>query len=127
MRAAWAEAEIFVHNKLRQGCHPEVLDREIESEMRIGTNSDYKFLFLRYARRILTNLRRSSQLGGLPTLAEYEKIYVVRSQRRGFEVMMYKRFTVDGLISRYGMDDEIAREIGESSYSSHMPSLIFNR
>ncbi|KUJ09383.1 uncharacterized protein LY89DRAFT_741097 [Mollisia scopiformis] len=110
-RGAWAEAELFILSKLRMGFHPEVIDSEICSEILSNEGSDYKTMFLKYARRILVNLRTSSILGHVPTIAEYNVIAIVQDQRVRFQMMMYERLQDSRLVNQYGMDDEIAREL----------------
>jgi len=113
VRAAWSEAEIFVMRQLRMGCHPDYLEREIETELLLTNSNGYTYACLGYARRILRNLRNSGQFDGLPTCNQFEQINLVRPRRARYEMMMYNRFGSFDVVTRYGGDIDIAREIGE--------------
>ena len=114
VRAAWAEAEIFVMRQLRMGTHPDLLERDIEAELLMTERVGYRYECLSYAGRILRNLRNARQLDGLPTFGQFEQLRMLRLRRAGYEMMMYDRFRNFDVITRYGGDIDIAREIGRS-------------
>ncbi|CZR62992.1 uncharacterized protein PAC_12889 [Phialocephala subalpina] len=118
-RIAWREAEIITLNKLCRGFHPDHLELQVRRELSRSSTSSYRYLFLDSALRILTNMRRSNQFGGLPTLAEYERIIVIRPRRRSFEMMMYERFTDPAVVRQYGGDYGMSLEAGKPVDTSH--------
>jgi hypothetical protein len=95
------------------GCHPDLLDRKIEAELLVNDNTGYTQLCLRYARRILINLRNSGRFDGLPTFLQFEQINLIRPRLARYEMMMYDRFRNFEMVSRYGRDIDISREIGK--------------
>jgi len=94
------------------GTHLDLLEREIDAELLISDRIGYRYECLRCARRILTNLRNSRQFDGLPTFAQLEQMRMLRPQRAGYEMMMYDRFRNFDVVTRFGGDIDIAREIG---------------
>jgi hypothetical protein len=112
IRAAWAEAEVFAIRQLRMGTHPDVLEREIHEELLMSNRNDYKHDCLVYAQRILRNLRNAGQLAGLPTFTQFEDIRLHRPRQARYEMMMHDRFRDFDVVSRFGGDIDIAREIG---------------
>ncbi|KAN0122039.1 hypothetical protein V8E51_000365 [Hyaloscypha variabilis] len=114
VRAAWAEAEVFVMRQLRMGTHPDLLERDIEAELLMTERVGYRYECLSYAGRILRNLRNARQFDGLPTYGQFEQLRRLRPRRAGYEMMMYDRFRNIDVITRYGGDIEIAREIARA-------------
>ena len=112
IRAAWAEAEVFVFRQLRMGTHPDVLEREINEQLFVARRNDYKHDCVLYAQRILANLRNAGQFAGLPTFAQFEQIRMLRPGRARYEMIIYDRFRNLDVVSRFGGDVDIAREIG---------------
>lgn len=112
IRAAWAEAEVFVFRQLRMGTHPDV-----------------KHDCLLYAQRILANLRNAGQFAGLPTFAQFEQIRMLRPGQARYEMMMYDRFRNLDVVSRFGGDVDIAREIGTllAEYIMRITYLTFEQ
>lgn len=98
--------------QLRKGTHPDLLEREIDVELRVADRAGYRQDCLRYARRILMNLRNAGQFEGLPTFVQLEQIRLLRPGRASYEMMMYDRFRNFEVVTRYGGDLDIAREIG---------------
>jgi hypothetical protein len=96
------------------GTHPDVLERDIEAELLMTDRVGYRYECLSYAGRILRNLRNARQFDGLPTFGQFEQLRMLRPRRAGYEMMMYDRFRNIDVITRYGGDIEIAREIGRS-------------
>jgi hypothetical protein len=94
------------------GSHPDLLEREIREELLVANRNDYKHHCLLYAQRILRNLRNAGQFAGLPTFAQFEHIRILRPRRARYEMMMYDRFRNFDVVSRFGGDVDIAREIG---------------
>jgi hypothetical protein len=115
LRVAYLEAEILVTNNLRCGRHPEALGRIIQSELLQTPSGSIDYHVLNFARRLLDNIRRAGQFQGLPSFTEFQQINAVRPDLARFENMMRYRFMEHGFVCRYGMDDDIAREIGKSS------------
>ncbi|KAE9381932.1 hypothetical protein N431DRAFT_506598, partial [Stipitochalara longipes BDJ] len=112
IRAAWAEAEVFVVQQLRMGIHPGLLEREIDAELLMIDRTGYRSECLRCAWRILTNLRNTGQFDGLPTVRQFEQIRLLRPGRASYEIMMYDRFRNFDIVTRYGGDIDMARDIG---------------
>jgi hypothetical protein len=106
------------------GTHPNVLERDIDAELLVTDRTGYRYDCLRYARRILMNLRNAGQFDGLPTFMQFEQIRLLRPRRASYEIMMYDRFRNFDVVTRHGGDIEIAREIGELVAEPLTVSLI---
>lgn len=68
---------------------------------------------IRFARRILMNLRNAGQFEGLPPYLQMDQFASDRPRQAGYENMMYDRFANIDNFRRYGEDIDIAREIGK--------------
>jgi hypothetical protein len=79
----------------------------------VAERTRYRHGYLRYAQRILRNLRNSGQFDGLPTVPQFEQINLIRQTRVRYEMMVYDRFRNFDVVARYGGDIDIAREIGK--------------
>jgi hypothetical protein len=129
IRAVWAEAEVFVIRRLRTGTHPGVLNREIDAELLVAERTGYRQEYLHYAQRILRNLRNAGQFDGLPTFEQFEQINLIRQTRARYEMTMYDRFRNFDVVTMYGGDIDIAREIGKllAEYPTGITRLNFEQ
>jgi hypothetical protein len=119
LRMTWGEAEIFIINKLRLGNHPDMIERSCLNMIR-ETNDPRKIQYLDNICRILENLRRSGQFRDLPNYNEFRRIETHAVELAKFGVMMRGWFADGNRLRQYGMDDEMAREIGE--FASEHPN-----
>ena len=117
----WGEAEIFVISKLRLGNHPVMIERSCLN-MICETNDPRRIQYLDNICRILENLRHSGQFRDLPNYNEFRRIETHTVELAKFGVMMRGRFADGNRLRRYGMDDEMVREIGE--FASEHPNSI---
>ncbi|PVH77636.1 hypothetical protein DL98DRAFT_591062 [Cadophora sp. DSE1049] len=96
LSAAWSEAELLVFGKLRQGCHPQVLEHKIRQYLLVPPEShqgSYARLYLLSAIRILSNLIKNEMF--------------VRDEDE--EQVLRFRF-----VEELGFDKEALKEMGKS-------------
>ncbi|KAH7311889.1 hypothetical protein BKA65DRAFT_558521 [Rhexocercosporidium sp. MPI-PUGE-AT-0058] len=112
-RVIWAQAEMFVSHKLSLGCDPDYLEDRLQEEIDISSyTGEYDHLFLQYCLRILYNIRRVGQFTNFSQNCGAQDSKAVNEEVNANH-MSSQRFADTTVVGRYGMDDEIEREIGQ--------------
>jgi hypothetical protein len=104
-RYYWAEAEVFVYKKLREGVYPSLLGDALHVASEVPGWSHYALLFVLTASRIVSNMGKSGMFRMLPTYEVFDEIMATRSPKecRAYLSMMQLRFEDIGELRKNGV------------------------
>ncbi|KAL2061210.1 hypothetical protein VTL71DRAFT_7483 [Oculimacula yallundae] len=118
LREIWAEVEFHIYGHLRDGDHPNDIEREFnrtfEYEARKGNDDkDYRILFRATSYRVLGNLWKNGAFKELPSFEEYAMIVGHPVRKAVWGVMMFHRFEDFNSFRKSAMDPKMKDDMAK--------------